>query len=83
MKNIDSIEELRGTRCDVLGIGISNLPLIEILLGAGASVTARDKKSREALGDNAFRLEEKGVRLILGENYLDGIDPVYAPTFLR
>ncbi|MBQ8141103.1 MAG: UDP-N-acetylmuramoyl-L-alanine--D-glutamate ligase [Clostridia bacterium] len=74
MKNIDSIEELRGTRCDVLGIGISNLPLIEILLGAGASVTARDKKSREALGDNAFRLEEKGVRLILGENYLDGID---------
>ena len=33
----------------VLGIGISNRPLIDWLLAKGAKVTARDKKSRDAL----------------------------------
>lgn len=74
MKKIDAIGDLRGIRCDVLGIGISNLPLIDILIDNGAIVTARDKKSREALGEVCDRLEKSGVRLILGDEYLDGID---------
>ena len=32
-------------KCDVLGIGISNLPLIRLLCKMGASVTARDMKT--------------------------------------
>ena len=74
MKTINAIGDLRGVRCDVLGIGISNLPLIDLLIDNGAIVTARDKKSREALGEVCDRLEKRGVNLILGDEYLDGID---------
>ena len=57
----------------MLGIGISNIPLIDFLLARGANVSARDMKEREALGDVAKSLEEKGVKLILGKGYLDDI----------
>ena len=74
VKDIKDLDFFRGKRCDVLGIGISNLPLIRLLCEAGAVVVARDKKDREKLGATADELENKGVKLILGEKYLDGID---------
>ncbi len=59
----------------VCGIGISNLPLIDFLLSLGAVVTARDRKSREELGgDVVDMLKARGVRLVLGEGYLDGLN---------
>ena len=58
----------------VLGIGISNRPLIDWLLAKGAKVTARDKKSRDALMPYSEELESKGVKLILGEDYLENIN---------
>ncbi len=57
----------------VLGIGISNIPLIDFLLKRGAKLSARDMKDREALGEIAAELEEKGVELVLGKGYLDNI----------
>lgn len=57
----------------VVGIGISNRPLIDFLLDHGVAVTARDRKEREALEPFATALEAKGVRLICGENYLADI----------
>lgn len=65
-------EYIKGKHASVVGIGISNTPLIDFLLKCGARVTARDIKSREKLGTLADTLESKGVKLILGENYLDG-----------
>ena len=61
-------------RVTVIGIGISNRPLIEMLVEAGAVVTACDKKTREALGATYDDLTSRGVALSLGEGYLDGID---------
>ena len=61
-------------RVGVIGIGISNRPLIELLLEAGAIVTARDKKTLALLGTAAEQFMQKGVRLVTGEGYLDGID---------
>lgn len=58
----------------VVGIGISNTPLIDFLLKHGAVVSARDIKVREKLGDISDALEKKGVKLFLGEGYLKGID---------
>ena len=46
----------RGRRVAVMGIGVSNRPLIRLLLDHGARVTARDRKSREALGPLAEEL---------------------------
>ncbi len=57
----------------VVGIGVSNTPTIDFLLSCGARVTARDIKTREKLGELASDLENKGVSLILGENYLEDI----------
>lgn len=63
----------KGGTVTVLGIGISNIPLIDYLLARGAKVTARDKKSKAELGEIADTLEKKGVKLVLGEGYLDGV----------
>ncbi len=64
-------------RVTVIGLGISNMPLIDYLLREGAVVSARDKKAYELLSDEVKALEGKGVRLICGEDYLKGIDEEY------
>lgn len=68
------VASLRNKRITVLGIGVSNTPLIRRLAAAGCTVTARDRADRERLGPVAEELENMGVRLILGENYLEGIE---------
>lgn len=57
----------------VLGIGISNLPLIRFLVKNGAVVTAADKRSEEDLGDAAKELKALGVTLKTGEGYLENL----------
>ena len=44
--------ELAGKSCAVIGVGISNLPLIRFLTESGAAVTARDRKPKEELFKN-------------------------------
>ncbi|MFT8312770.1 MAG: UDP-N-acetylmuramoyl-L-alanine--D-glutamate ligase [Clostridium sp.] len=58
----------------VVGIGISNRPLIDFLLELGAEVTAFDRKTKKQIGHAADELTEKGVKLILGENYLEFLE---------
>ncbi|WP_308856982.1 UDP-N-acetylmuramoyl-L-alanine--D-glutamate ligase [uncultured Oscillibacter sp.] len=73
MKFEEYLDSLQGKTVAVIGIGVSNRPLIELLAARGVSVTARDRQQRQALGDYAARLEEMGCRLCLGEGYLDGL----------
>ena len=65
------ISALRGKRVAVVGIGVSNMPLISLLAEAGVDVTALDRRSRQALGEKAPALEQAGVTLVLGEDYLE------------
>lgn len=67
------LASLRGKTVAVLGIGVSNTPLIERLCRGGVRVIACDKKSREALGERADALEALGAQLHLGEDYLAGL----------
>lgn len=67
------LETIRGMKISVIGIGVSNRPLIQFLLEAGAIVTAHDKKTGEELGDVAKTLKNAGVTLVLGDTYLDKI----------
>ena len=62
-----------GKTVSVVGLGISNTPVIDFLLSCGASVVGRDKKTAGALGTLAASLSEKGVSLRLGEDYLADI----------
>ncbi|MDR3552170.1 MAG: UDP-N-acetylmuramoyl-L-alanine--D-glutamate ligase [Clostridia bacterium] len=65
---------LKGRRIAMLGLGMSNAPLIFQFLEKGAVVTARDRRSREELGELAGRLEAAGARLLLGDGYLAELD---------
>ena len=68
------LDSLRGKRVAVIGIGVSNTPLIKTLCKAGINVTACDKNTREAFGSLADELESLGASLKLGETYLDDLD---------
>lgn len=62
--------EFQGKHAVVVGIGVSNMPLIRYLLSKGAQVTACDKKSEADLGERAAELYGLGVKLSTGAQYL-------------
>ena len=67
------LDAVRHKTVAVVGIGVSNEPLIRLLLQEGVAVTACDKRTREQLGKLAGELEARGARLQLGPDYLEGI----------
>ena len=60
---------LSGKRCAVLGYGVSNRPLCEILLSLGAVVTVCDQKEREKIV-GIDEAEAKGITFVLGNEAL-------------
>ena len=68
------VENLKGKRIGVIGLGISNMPLIRLLSFAGCNVTACDARTVEKLGMEALSLTGMGVRLRLGPDYLENLD---------
>jgi UDP-N-acetylmuramoylalanine--D-glutamate ligase len=65
---------IKNKKVSVIGLGVSNVPLIEFLHGCGAVITARDKKPVEELGEAGEKLKSLGVRLVCGDDYLSDID---------
>ncbi len=65
---------LRGKRIAVLGLGVSNRPLVRLLLSYGCNVTGCDRTPREKLDDEVLELEKKGCSLRLGDRYLEGLE---------
>ena len=57
----------------VLGLGVSNRPLVRMLLGAGCDVTGCDRTDREKLDEEVLELERMGCKLRLGEGYLEDL----------
>lgn len=73
-RNFDDFKNfIRGKKTAVVGIGISNTPLIDFLLQLGAQVSAFDRKKENELGKFATEFRKKGVNLVLGESYLDNL----------
>lgn len=66
------LDSLAGKSIAVLGYGISNAPLTELLLSRDLNVTVCDKRN-EAQFELADSLREKGARLRLGEDYLENL----------
>ena len=64
---------LQGKKVAVLGLGVSNRPLVRLLLEYGCDVTGCDKTVREKLDREVLELERQGCKLSLGEGYLDNI----------
>ena len=70
---------LKGQRVAVVGIGVSNTPLIRLLVRAGVKVTACDKRTREQFNGQADALELTPMddafdTLMLGTRTLDGVE---------
>ena len=79
------MESLRQKTVAVLGIGVSNTPLVQLLLRSGIRVTACDKRTKEQLGTLADELEQAGCTLRLGPDYLEGLheDVIFRTPGLR
>ncbi|MBQ6366037.1 MAG: UDP-N-acetylmuramoyl-L-alanine--D-glutamate ligase [Oscillospiraceae bacterium] len=67
------IDSIREKSICVIGIGVSNIPLIEMLLAQGCRVTACDKHTPEEMGPVAENLLAKGAELKLGPDYLEDL----------
>ena len=74
MRFEEYLSSLQHKTVAVTGIGVSNRPLIELLLSRGVAVTACDRKDRTALGSLAEELEKQGCRLRLGPDYLGDLN---------
>ncbi|MDD6033113.1 MAG: Mur ligase family protein, partial [Oscillospiraceae bacterium] len=79
-------DTLREKRVVVIGMGVSNLPLIEKMLDAGLRVTACDKREREAFDGLIEKLEDRGLTVCLGGDYLEhleGADVIFRTPGMR
>ena len=65
---------IKNYKIAVLGLGVSNRPLVRLLLEFGCDVTGCDRTPREKLDAEVLELERMGCRLSVGEGYLDGLD---------
>ena len=74
IKVAEFFKSIKGKKVTFVGIGTSNIPLIEMFAEKGAIVSACDRQTYEKLGENAIRAEKAGAKLILGDDYLKNID---------
>lgn len=67
-------DAMREGGASVVGLGVSNLPLIKFLLSRGIRVSGHDRKPLDAASDDVRALGAIGVRLACGEDYLSSLD---------
>ena len=73
--NIEEFKKsVKGKKIAVIGIGISNRPLIKYLKESGAVVTAYDKRTKEELGEVFKEMSALSVEMVLGDDYLDKLE---------
>ena len=65
---------LRGKKIAVLGLGVSNRPLVRLLLEFGCDVIGCDRTPRDKVDQEVLDLETAGCTLSLGDTYLDGVE---------
>ena len=64
---------LQGKRIIVLGLGVSNRPLVRLMLRYGCTVIGCDRTPREKLDAEVLELENLGCELRVGDNYLENL----------
>lgn len=64
---------LRGKKILVMGLGVSNRPLVRMLLAYGCDVTGCDKTPREQFDDELRELAAFGCKMKVGEGYLEDL----------
>ena len=74
-KKLDEFENyIRGKKVAIIGLGVSNIPLIDYFYNLGASVTFFDKRPVEKLDKEAVqKIHNYNFDLYLGENNLENL----------
>lgn len=87
-KKLEEFKEyIKGKYVAIMGMGVSNTPLIRYLMDLDANITVFDKKTEDELGKSL--IEEyvlQGVQFSLGENYMDnlhGYDVIFRSPGIR
>lgn len=78
--------DIKNKKVAVLGIGISNTPLIKYLANLGVDITAFDKADESKLGPVLKNFEGLDVKFSLGEGYLErlkGFDVIFKTPVIR
>lgn len=70
----DYMDYLRGKRIGVIGFGVSNQPLVRVLLRNGCDVMVCDRRDRAQLGATGDEAAAQGAKFILGADYLEHLD---------
>lgn len=79
-------KSIKDRKVAVLGIGISNIPLIKYLINLGVDVTAFDKSTSENLKEAYAELQGLPVKYSLGNEYLTrlkGFDLIFRTPGMR
>ena len=77
------LDDVKGKRVAILGLGVSNLPLVRMLLSDGEclSITVYDKKEISEMGADALELAALGVRFVCGFDGVEGDIIFRSPGF--
>ena len=67
-------QSLKGKKIAVFGLGVSNRPLVRLLLEFGCDVLGCDRTPGEKLDGEVLDLEAAGCKLSVGESYLEGLE---------
>ena len=85
-RNFEEFKEtIRGKKVGVVGLGVSNVPLMRFLLDLGAQVYGFDQREKEALSKELDAVKDH-VKLHLGEDYLahlKGMDVIFKTPGMR
>lgn len=80
-KLIEFNQYIRGRRVAVIGLGVSNIPLLDYLYSKGATVTAFDSRNIDDIPkDTIDKITKYSMAFSLGENYLkrlEGFDIIF------
>ena len=83
----DYINELKTKKIAIIGLGVSNLPLIKILINEQCNVTLFDNKELNNMEESTSKyIIENNIKTSLGTNYLEnlvGFDVIFrSPSML-
>ena len=79
-------QSIKNKKVAVLGIGVSNTPLIKYLCALGTDITAFDRADEENLGATLEQLKDFKVKYSLGKDYLKnlkGFDMIFRTPGIR
>lgn len=80
-------ENIKGKKVAIIGLGVSNKPLIEYLYNLGAIITVFDNRTQEKIDEDIWnKVVEYNLKYSVGENYLSklvGFDYIFRSPSCR